>query len=155
MMKSKRSFLYTAGTFLVILLIAIAMFIIGRGHTIFFDNKTFEYENQTYPAAYKVTVYVNNKEVAKLMKRERGMANWMGQNFKMELEVTQEKGGESVKYPLAIKLPYSMDGIILNIPAILAGFGQEVYQTQFIAQEVQTEAAPEEIITDELFPADI
>lgn len=154
-MKAKRTLLYRAATLAVLLALAVLMFIVGRGHTVFFDNKTFEYDNQSYPAAYKVIVQVNDKEVAKLMKRERGMATWMGQNFKMNLEVTQEKGGEPVLYPVALKLPYAMDGIILNIPAMLAGLGQEVYQKEFIVQEVQTEAVPEEIITDELFPADI
>ena len=153
-MGSKRKFLFRAGTVLVLILIAFAMFIVGRGHTVFFDNKTFEDGNQTYTAAYKATVNDNDKEVAKLMKRERGMATWMGQNFRMTLEVTKEKGGEAVTYPIVLNLPYQMDGIIVNIPAMLAGLPQEKFMTEFVAQTPQTEVV-EEVVIDEVVPADI
>ncbi len=54
-------------TLLAVIAIAVLMFIIGRGHTIYFDNKA------------------------------------------------PEAGGEG------IEVPYNMDGVILNLPAMLAG----------------------------------
>lgn len=153
-MKSKRTFLVRAGTLLVLLLIAGAMFIVGRGHTIYFDNKTFEYEGISYTAPYKAVVYDNDKEIAVLLKRERGMATWLGQNFKMALEVTLEKGGEAVTYPLQLKLPYRMDGVVLNLPAMLAGLPEEIYMSEFVSQIAQTDIV-EEVVIDELVPADI
>lgn len=153
-MKLNRKLLFRAGTVLVLLLIAAAMFVVGRGHTIYIDNKTFENGDQTYSAFYKTTVYDNDKEVAKLMKRERGMATWIGQNFKMKLEVTREKGGEAVTYPFELKLPYSMDGIIVNLPAMLAGLPPEQYMTQFVPQTPQTSEVDEEVVTEELIPGD-
>jgi hypothetical protein len=154
-MKSKRRLLYGAGTLLVLLLIAGAMFIVGRGHTIYIDNKTFEYENQTYASFYKAVIYANDAEAAKLAKRERGMVTWMGQDFRMVLEVTREKGGEAVTYPVELKLPYHMDGIVLNLPAMLAGLPAEKYMTEFVAQEPQ-DAKDEEIVIDEFAaPAEI
>ena len=156
-MRLNRKLLFRAGTVLVLILIAAAMFIVGRGHTVYIDNKTFEYENATYPALYKTTVYNNDKEVAKLMKRERGMATWMGQNFKMTLEVTNEKGGEAVTYPFELKLPYGMDGIIVNLPAMLAGLPQEQYLSEFVPQTPQKDVGEEEtVVVDEfLIPSDI
>ncbi len=155
-MKAKRKFLFRAGIALALLLIAGAMFIVGRGHTIYFDNKTLEHEGETYAAAYKVVVFNKDKELAKLFKRERGMATWIGQNFSMALEVTQEKGGDAVVYPVSLKLPYHMDGIVLNLPAMLADLPREIYMTEFIAGEIQAVSeGDEEIVVDEFAPSDI
>ena len=138
-MKSKRAILFKVGSIVLLLLIAGAMFIVGRGHTVYFDNKTLDYNGQTYSAANKVVVYINGEKVAKLAKRERGMATWIGQDFKMELEVTQEKGGETKTYAVSQKLPYSMDGIVLNLPGYLAGLPEEAYLTQFVSMIEATE----------------
>lgn len=153
-MKNKRAFLFRAGTVLALLIIAGVMLIVGRGHTVFFDNKTFEAEGGTIPSFYKTVVYHNDEKVAELMKRERGMATWTGQNFRMEVEVTREKGGEPERYPLHLKLPYSMDGIIVNLPAMLAGLPAETFMSEFVAM-VQVTEADEEIILDYVVPSDL
>ena len=106
---------------LVLVAVAAAMMVIGRGHTVYFDNKTLEdYQGQTYKAFEKVVVTVKDEQVAKLAKRDRGMSIWIGQNFKMILEVTREKGGEPEIHEIDLKLPYSVDGIVINLPALLA-----------------------------------
>lgn len=153
-MSKKRTFLFRAATLLVLLVTAAVMFIVGRGHTVYFDNKTFEYEGVSYPAAYKAEILDGDKEIATLFKRERGMATWIGQNFRMTLLITKDKGGEAVSQPLELKLPYSVDNIVLNLPALLAGLPEAAYLQVFIPQESQTEVV-EEIVTDELVPADI
>ena len=54
-MKSRRQLLFRAGALLIVLLIAAAMFVIGRGHTVYFDNKTIEVNGQTYEAFQRST----------------------------------------------------------------------------------------------------
>ncbi len=76
------------------------------------------------------------------------MCDWIGQNFKMIVEVTKEKGGKSIKQSVAMTLPYNMDGIILNMPALLSGMPAEAYISEFVAAPV-TEEPEEEIETDE------
>lgn len=113
--------------------LAAAMMVIGRGHTLYFDNKTIEdYQGQEYKAFDKVLVTVKGEQVAKLAKRDRGMAIWIGQNFKMILEVTREKGGESEIHEIDLKLPYSVDGIVINLPALLAGLPEEAWFSEFV-----------------------
>ena len=82
------------------------------------------------------------------------MATWMGQNFQMTLDVTETKGGEPVTRTFSLKLPYAVDGIVINLPGLLAGLPPEAYQTVFVPQP---DAAPaEEIIPEEeLVPGDI
>ena len=147
-MKNKRRLLVCLGTLIVILGVAVIMFIIGRGHTVYFDNKTAEYEGTEYGAFQKVEVYVKGERVAKLGKRDRGMATWIGQNFKMELQITRNKGDEPEKLPVSITLPYGMDGIIVNLPELVAGLPQDVWQSEFIPA-APVEEEPEEIPSEE------
>lgn len=131
-MKTRR-ILFSLLLALVLVGIAAVMMVIGRGHTVYFDNKTLEdYQGQEYKAANKIVVTVKGEEVAKLAKRERGMATWIGQNFKMVLEVTQEKGGEPEIREIDLKLPYSVDGIVINLPALLAGLPEEAWFSEFV-----------------------
>lgn len=150
-MKTKRTFLFRAGAVVLLLLIAGAMLIIGRGHTIYFDNKDLEYKGQTYTAPYKVAVLKGGEQVAKLHDKERGMATCIGQKYQMTLEVTQEKGGDEKTVSVTLNLPYNMDGIIVNLPALLAGLPEEAYFSEFVPVPDQTEDkdADGEVITDD------
>lgn len=147
-MKSKRAFLFRAGALALLLAIAALMMIIGRGHTIYIDNKSLEYEGKSYQGPYKAVVFVNDEQVAKLYDKERGMTTYIGQNFKMTLEVTQEKGGEEITTAYSLKLPYSIDGIVINLPAFLAGLPEEAYLSVFIPA-VPEESAEETPVLDE------
>ncbi|MCI8574515.1 MAG: hypothetical protein HFF89_08790 [Oscillibacter sp.] len=138
-MKSKRRLLICLLSVAVLIVIAAAMMVIGRGHTIYVDNRSVEYNGQTYETPYKVTVYVKNEQIAKLYDSERGMSTWIGQNFKMTLEVMEEKGGDEVLQTIQLNLPYSMDGIIVNIPAVLAGLPEEAWLTEFIPTPTKEE----------------
>ncbi len=127
-MKNKSRLLARLGVAVVILGIAALMFLIGRGHTVYFDNKTAESGGTEYSAFQRVEVYVNGERAAKLSKRDRGMATWIGQHFKMELEVTRNKDDEPERIPVAIELPYSMDGILVNLPELVAGLPVETQE---------------------------
>ena len=109
-----RTLFFRIGAIVILLAIAAVMMVIGRGHTVYFDNKKLEYNGETYDTPYKVCVYVNDERVAKLYDKERGMATWIGQNFEMTLEITQEKGGDETTETYQITLPYNMDGIVIN-----------------------------------------
>ena len=148
-MKNKKALLIRVAAVLVLIAIAAVMMVIGRGHTVYFDNKKLDYDGKTYDTPYKVVVFVNGEQVAKLYNGERGMSTWIGQNFKAELEITQEKGGTEVTQTLEVKLPYNMDGIILNLPALLAELPEEAYLTEFIAVPTEAEMQEDEAPTDE------
>ena len=147
-MKNKKQWIARILTVAVLLGIAAVMFVIGRGHTVYFDNKTAEYNGTQYSAFQRVNVTVNGERVAKLSKRDRGMATWIGQNFKMELEVTENKGDDPKIIPVSIKLPYGMDGIVVNLPELVAGLPQKVWQSEFVpvatVEEQEEEVIPED-----------
>lgn len=147
-MKSKRQILFIIATILLLIAIGGWMMVIGRGHTVYFDNKVVEYDGQTYETPYKITVYVNGEKVAKLKEDERGMATWIGQNFKMELEINQNKGDDDVVASYAIKLPYNMDGVIINLAGLLAELPEEAYISEFISTTPEV-VEEEDVVTDE------
>ena len=162
-MKPKRTALIRAGVILLLLVIAGVMLIIGRGHTVYLDNKSIDYNGQTYAAPYRIVAFVDGKQVASLNNRERGMATCIGQRFGITLEVTREKGGDEQSFTITLPLPYSMDGIIINLPAYLAGLPEDAYLSEFIpAPETSDDLDSEgdilpgdEIPSDEEFLGDI
>lgn len=148
-MKTKRTILFRVGAIILLLIIAGIMMLIGRGHTVYLDSKDFEYNGQKYEAPYKIVVYVDDEQVAKLYNKERGMATCIGQTFEMTIEVTQEKGGNEETIVGTIALPYNMDGIAINLPAYLAGLPEDAFLSEFQIATVETESSSEEVPADE------
>ena len=145
---SNRRLIFQLAAVVVLIVIAYAMTIVGRGHTVYIDNKKLEYNGTTYDTPYKVEVYVGGERIAKLYDKERGASTCIGANFSMDLVVTQEKGGSEESYTYSIKLPYDKDGLIINIPGLMAGLGEDAYMTEFISTAPE-ETVDEEVVTDE------
>ncbi len=145
----KKRLVIRIAALLVILVIAALMFVIGRGHTVYFDNKAMDYNGNTYEGPYSVEVLVNGEKCAKLKDGERGMAETMGQNFSMELMIKEEKESDPKKIRVGLPLPYNMDGIIINLPALLNGLPEEAYMSEFIPVPSEEELVDEEVVTDE------
>ena len=45
----KRTLFFRIGAIVILLAIAAVMMVIGRGHTVYFDNKKLEYNDLRYP----------------------------------------------------------------------------------------------------------
>ena len=148
-MSKTRRLLFRLGTLLVLLAIAACMMVIGRGHTVYFDNKKMEYEGQEIGTYRRINVFVNGEQVAKLSAKDRGMATFTGQSLTFSLEVTKEKGDDPVNYEYTVKVPYGQDGTVLNLPGLLAGLPEEAYTSEFVPVAVETTEEDEEIVTDE------
>lgn len=146
---NKRQFLFRAAAIVLILILAVIMFIIGRGHTIYFDNKSAEYDGKQYNAYYKVTVIKDKEKVAKLAEDERGMTDLMGQTLSMTLEITDEKGQEPHSHKVRMPIPYGTDGIVINVPELMAGLPQQAYMSEFVPIATSEEDEDEEVVTDE------
>jgi hypothetical protein len=99
---------------------------------------------------YKVVVTVGDQKPAKLSKGDRGMGEVMGQKLSMTVEITDDEGASPHAHKVNMSVPYNMDGITINIPALMAGLPQEAYMSEFVIQEPEDSSADEEIVTDEL-----
>ena len=142
---SNRRLIFQLAAVVVLIAIAYAMTIVGRGHTVYLDNKKLEYNGKTYDTPYKVVVLVDGEQVAKLYDRERGSATCIGQKFTVTLEITEKKGGSETTETYKLTLPHSIDSVIINLPAYMAGLPEEAYLEEFIP-------APSADLNDEEVP---
>ena len=145
MKTTKRSWIIRIAFVLVLVLVAVLMLRIGRGHTVYFDNRALDKDGQSVAAPYKITVYVNGEQISKLYDKERGSTTCLGQTFTVTLEVMETKNGSEEMQTYKIPVPKNMDGVIINIPGYLAGLPEEAYLSEFIA-------APTEDIGDDEVP---
>ena len=122
----------------VLVAIALVMMSIGRGHTVYIDNKTLEYDGTEYKAFYRVEIDTKGADkTIRLDARDRGAAKCIGQRFHMDLTVTDQKGSEPRQLSLDVKLPYNMDGPILNLPALLSDLPEDAWLSEFIPAVVE------------------
>ncbi len=146
---NKRRLFFRLGAIALLVVIAACMMVIGRGHTVYVDNKSLDYNGETYKPYYRATVYVNGERLSKLQPKERTSATNIGQSFSMTLELIKEKGQDAETVDISLKLPYNMDGIIVNIPGYMAGLPEEAWMTEFVSAPTEAEMQDEEIPTEE------
>ena len=58
-MKDKKRFFIRLATVLVLIGIAVLMYFLGRGHTVYFDNRKLEYDGVTYDILYDILIKQN------------------------------------------------------------------------------------------------
>ncbi len=150
-MKNKtRSWIIRAAFLLVLVLIAVVMLRIGRGHTVYFDNRALDHQGTTTAAPYKITVTVNGEQISKLYEKERCSVTNIGDKLELTLEVMQQKGGSETTTTYNLKLPHNLDGVIINLPGYIAGLPEEAYLEEFIpapSTDLDDEEAP---VTDDI-----
>ena len=144
-----KKWLYRGSALLAVLLIAACMFVVGRGHTVYIDNKTLEYNGASYDALQRVEVYVGEERLSRLAKRERTMSTVIGQSFEMRLVNTVNKGDEPTEVTVKLSLPYGWDGIVVNVPGYLAGLPQDAWMTEFVAAPEPVSEEEEEIPSED------
>lgn len=132
MKTTKRSWIIRIAFVLVLVLVAVLMLRIGRGHTVYFDNRALDKDGQSVAAPYKITVYVNGEQISKLYDKERCMVTNIGDRLELTVEVMQQKGGSETTETYKLTLPHSIDSVIINLPAYMAGLPEEVYLEEFI-----------------------
>ena len=145
MKTTKRSWIIRIAFVLVLVLVAVLMLRIGRGHTIYFDNRALDKDGQSVAAPYKITVYVNGEQISKLYDKERCMVTNIGDSLELTVEVMQQKGGSETTETYKLTLPHSIDSVIINLPAYMAGLPEEAYLEEFIP-------APSADLNDEEVP---
>ena len=132
MKTTKRSWIIRIAFVLVLVLVAVLMLRIGRGHTVYFDNRALDKDGQSVAAPYKITVYVNGEQISKLYDKERCMVTNIGDSLELTVEVMEQKGGSETTETYKLTLPHSIDSVIINLPAYMAGLPEEAYLEEFI-----------------------
>lgn len=146
----KRALFFRVGVVVLLIIIAGIMMIIGRAHTVYFDNKVLEYQGKENPALYLITVDVKGNELQEIYKRERCEVSIMGQNVKAVLQVTDRKGQMEPRTEIiTFRIPYGMDAVVINVPAYLAGLPQDAWMQEFVSLVTSDNAPEEKLVLDE------
>jgi len=149
-MKATRKLFFQIGTILIVLAIGVVMFIIGRGHNIYIDNKTIEnYNGSTIKAYYEVVVESKGNEPQTINARERIMIKTMGQKLKLKLTSSEKVSSLPEESEIEIHIPHSWDGAVINLPLLLRGYDESEWLSEYIQVPSSTAEKIEEVVTDE------
>ena len=70
-------------------------------------------------------------------------------------KIMAEKGGDETRETYRIKLPRNLDGIVVNLPAYLAGLPKEAWMSEFVPLTTQETVEEEVPASDEFGMEDI
>lgn len=150
---NKRRIIVCAGVLLVLAALCALLAVVGRGHSVYLDNKEIAYEGQTYACPYKLTISAKGKQVAKIYEDERGETACMGQTLRLEVRVMQTKGGAEETHTFTVRIPYGEDGMIVNVNGLLAGLPPEACMEPFTPAGQQPAEDSTVPGTEEVLPA--
>ena len=91
------------------------LFIIGREHQVFLDNKTLG----NYKALEQVNVSINGGDVAELMPRDRDVRQAVGPKFAVKAEVFDYDGNIVSVIEREVKICLSKD-VMINLPVFVS-----------------------------------
>lgn len=149
-MKNK-SLIYKIILVIILVILCFVMIHIGRGHTLYFDNKQMKINGSTIDAPYRVKVFIKGKEVANLSAGDRGMAIWIGPKAHIDLEVTEVKGGDKKNLSCDVPLPKDFDGVVINLIGLMNNAPYDTYISEFVPLVTASESSEnEEVVIDEL-----
>lgn len=98
----------------VLILLGIFLFAMGKTHTVLLDNKTIEYNGKEYKAIKYAVVIIDNQEEIEITQRERLKVALRRSNHTITIE--DNKGNEVVK---KFKIPLSLDISLLSLPLLM------------------------------------
>lgn len=146
-MKKTRKILFSLGLIAILVGISILCLIIGRGHTVYLDNKTIG----DYKAYQYIEISYKGEDVAILGKEERTVVKVIGQKCTLDLVLTEKRNSMDEEKTITVELPYDMNDIVLNINSYLEGADEDTYITEFVSlmQPAENTGESENVNIDE------
>ena len=144
---NRRRILFISGFVAILVGICIICFIVGRGHTIYFDNKSID--GTAYESYDHIDVYYKDEKITTLAKRERIEFSFTGQKVSFSLSYGKKMLSPSETIDITIDVPYNMDGLVINLPALIEGAEENVYMSEYIPQNNAEDIEEEVPNTDE------
>lgn len=103
----------------LLLVLGIFLYISGKEHTIFIDNKDITLKDIVYKANNDYKVWIDNKELKTIRKGERGLIKVTGTNHKIMVEKIVDEVLTGEQYEKRFKLKTNEKNVIINIPAMI------------------------------------
>ena len=139
---NKRRIAFISGLIVILAGIAIICFIVGRGHNVYFDNKSID--GTQYESYAFIDLFYKDEKVTSLGKAERAGITLTGQKITVEVKYQKKRSSKEETKVIELDIPYNMDGMVINLPAYLDGADESVYMSEFvpIIIEEDTEEVP-------------
>ncbi len=149
---AQRRLLIRIACIVLVLLVALWMFLIGRQHTILLDNKTVELPSGTIQALKMVDVQVDKQPGFEMYPRGRDQATVMGQKHTLTMRFTDAQFND-VEIVRSFTVPVGQDMVLIALPLLAAQpeAGQDVWLTPFepLVAPAPASSADEVVVTDE------
>ncbi len=142
----KKQLLIRIAFVLVLILIGVWMFFIGKQHTLLIDNKTVG-DIKALDAVY---VTVDKGDEIEVLKRMRDQSLVTGQSHKITITYTDSNWNE-VTIEKKINIPLNENMMLLSVPVLLSNpdAPQGEWLTHFESLAVTVEQSSEDVVLDE------
>ncbi len=142
----KKQLLIRIAFVLVLILIGVWMFFIGKQHTLLIDNKTVG-DIKALDAVY---VTVDKGDEIEVLKRMRDQSLVTGQSHKITITYTDSNWNE-VTIEKKINIPLNENMMLLSVPVLLSNpdAPQSEWLTHFESLAVTVEQSSEDVVLDE------
>jgi len=112
----------------VLILIGISLYTIGKEHKVFIDNKDIAVGEIVYSAEATYDVRVDNQEIGLLEKGDRNVVKVAGASHKIVIEEIKDKVLTGEKYEKRFKLKTN-ESATVNIPAMINNKNEWINKT--------------------------
>jgi hypothetical protein len=112
----------------VLILIGIFLYTIGKQHKILIDNRDITVGDIAYRAGTTYNIWVDNQEIGMIKKGERIKVMVTGVSHKIIVEEIKDKVLSGKKYEKMFKLKVNED-IVINIPAMINDLNEWINKT--------------------------
>ncbi|NBK21318.1 MAG: hypothetical protein EOM68_04750 [Spirochaetia bacterium] len=147
-----RTFLMRLIAIVVVLLLAVMLFFIGKQHTVLLDNKTLTVNGEEIKALKMVEVQVNKLEALEFVPRDRDKVDVTRQKHTITVSYTDADWNE-ISITRKFTLPLMEEMSIISIPVLVANPNapQSVWLEKYELPTFAVQAAPEDevIVTDD------
>ena len=114
--------------FVVLILIGIFLYTIGKEHKVLIDNRDISIGDITYSTGTTYEVRVDNQEIGVINKGERKVARIVGISHKIVVEEIKDKVLTGERYEKRFKLKTN-ESAIINIPLMINNANEWINKT--------------------------
>jgi hypothetical protein len=109
-------------------LIGIFLYIIGKEHKVFIDNKNISFGDVTYSTEDAYMIWIDNQEIGVIEQGKRKVAKVQGPNHKIVIEEVKDKVLTGEKHEKSFELKTNENATV-NIPAIINKANEWIIKT--------------------------
>ncbi len=115
---TRKSLLLRGGAVLFLLLLSVFLFVVGKGHNVYFDTRAVTVDGVEYDAPDTTAVSIDGGEAEEMGRAERAVRSVVGARHTV---LAESLAGDDARAERKVRLPLGRTDVIISIPALLAG----------------------------------